>query len=114
MYNVWIREFSDLSVSTNKTPTPFEPLRVFKIIGNFVSRFSKLFSNSSGDGHTTVFGCSNPKSFILKYVLISIVSQLKLSSNIAIANCNLAKKVAKKAKRITFEILLSQVMKDGR
>ena len=45
---------------------------------------------------------------------LSIVSQLKLSSNIAIANCNLAKKIAKKSIRITFEILLSQVMKDER
>ena len=40
----------------NKTPTPFEPLKVLSMIGNFVSRFSNDFSIESASGTKTVFG----------------------------------------------------------
>ena len=61
----------------NSTPTPFDPLNVFRIIGKSVSRFSNAFKAFSLSVISEDLGCLKPKS-------ASLIDVLYLSVHISI------------------------------
>ena len=69
LFNTCTKLTKDFSLSTNRTPTPFDPLSVLSMIGKSVSNCSNASLTLSGSVIKTVLGCLNPTSLSLNEVL---------------------------------------------